>query len=170
LPQFAYQLHLASGEVEKSVNDEKSIRQFLKGMYGGKGPDGEIVFEPEKGVLLENLEKVGDNRLLNGEVSDDLSLFVRGERRSFIQSVWKKAISHVGTRVSMLDDVPARDRETAAQRECCHIQCHLNKRRERNQKVGFARHQHDPVYGSYRDRPHCVVSERASDTEQAMVC
>jgi hypothetical protein len=119
-------LHLASGEVEKTVNDEKSIRQFLKGMYGGKGPDGEIVFEPEKGVLLENLEKVGDNRLLNGEVSDDLSFFVRRERRSSIQSVWKKAISHAGTRVSMLDDVPARDGETAAQQECCHIRCHLH--------------------------------------------
>jgi hypothetical protein len=139
-------------------------------MYGAKGPDGEIVFEPEKGVLLENLEKVGDNRLLNGEVSDDLSLFVRGERRSFIQSVWKKAISHSGTRVSMLGIVLARDGETAAQRKCYHIRCYLHKRRERNQKIGFARHQHDPVYGSYRDRPHCVVSERASDIEQAMVC
>jgi hypothetical protein len=78
LPQFAYQLHLASGEVEKTINDEKSIRQFLKGMYGGKGPDGEVVFEPEKGVLLKNLEKVGDNRLLNGEVSDDFHYLCEG--------------------------------------------------------------------------------------------
>ena len=77
LPQFAYQLHLASGDVEKSVKDEESIRQFLKGMYGGKGPDGEVVFVPEKGVLPENLSKVGDSRLLNGEVSGDLLTFCR---------------------------------------------------------------------------------------------
>ncbi|CAO2651630.1 Nn.00g042000.m01.CDS01 [Neocucurbitaria sp. VM-36] len=70
LPQFAYQLHLASGEVEKSVKDEQSIRQFLQGMYGGRGPNGELVFNPEKGVLAENLPKVGESALLNGKVLD----------------------------------------------------------------------------------------------------
>jgi hypothetical protein len=68
LPQFAYQLHLASGEVEKVVNDEHSIRQFLKGMYGGRGPNGEIAFDPCKGVLADNLPSIGDSKLLNGKV------------------------------------------------------------------------------------------------------
>ncbi|KAF2125995.1 epoxide hydrolase-like protein [Dothidotthia symphoricarpi CBS 119687] len=68
LPQFAYQLHLASGEVEKSVRDETSIRQFLKGMYGARGPGGEVVFDPAKGVVGENLPLVGESRLLGGEV------------------------------------------------------------------------------------------------------
>ncbi|KAF1357310.1 alpha/beta-hydrolase [Lizonia empirigonia] len=68
LPQFAYQLHLASGEVEKSVKDEQSIRQFLRGMYGARGPNGELAFDPEKGVVAENLPKVGESRVLNGEV------------------------------------------------------------------------------------------------------
>lgn len=68
LPQFAYQLHLASGEVEKIVNDETTIRQFLKGTYGAKGPNGELVFDPEKGIVAENLSKVGESRILNGEV------------------------------------------------------------------------------------------------------
>lgn len=68
LPQFAYQLHLASGEVEKSVNDEASIRQFLKGLYGARGPGGEVAFDPEKGVIKENLPKIGESRILNGEV------------------------------------------------------------------------------------------------------
>jgi soluble epoxide hydrolase/lipid-phosphate phosphatase len=68
LPQFAYQLHLASGEVEKAVDDEQSIRQFLKGMYGGRGPNGEVAFDPCKGVLTENLPVIGDSRLLNGKV------------------------------------------------------------------------------------------------------
>lgn len=70
MPQFAYQLHLASGEVEKSVKDEQSIRQFLRGMYGARGPNGELAFDPEKGVVAENLPKVGESRVLNGEVSE----------------------------------------------------------------------------------------------------
>jgi hypothetical protein len=69
LPQFAYQIHLASGEVEKSVKDEQSIRQFLKGMYGGRGPNGELAFDPCKGLLVENLPGIGDSPLLTGKVS-----------------------------------------------------------------------------------------------------
>lgn len=69
LPQFAYQLHLASGDVEKVVKDEQSIRQFLRGLYGARGPNGELAFDPEKGVIAENLKKVGESRILNGEVS-----------------------------------------------------------------------------------------------------
>ncbi|KAF2015442.1 alpha/beta-hydrolase [Aaosphaeria arxii CBS 175.79] len=70
LPQFGYQIHLASGEVEKSVNDEQSIRQFLKGIYGGRGPNREEPFDPHKGVLVENLPIIGDSRLLNGKILD----------------------------------------------------------------------------------------------------
>ncbi|CAN9314431.1 unnamed protein product [Alternaria alternata] len=70
LPQFAYQIHLASGEVEKIVKDEQSIRQFLKGMYGAKGPKGEIAFDPEKGVLGENLPSIGESKVLNGKYLD----------------------------------------------------------------------------------------------------
>ncbi|KAH8719276.1 Alpha/Beta hydrolase protein [Phaeosphaeriaceae sp. PMI808] len=70
LPQFAYQLHLASGEVEKSVKDETSIRQFLSGLYGARGPNGEVAFEPEKGLLAENLPLIGESKLLNGKVLD----------------------------------------------------------------------------------------------------
>lgn len=68
VPQFAYQMHLASGEVEKVIKDEETIRQFLKGMYGAKGPNGEVVFNPTKGVLSENLAKVGEGVLLKGKV------------------------------------------------------------------------------------------------------
>jgi soluble epoxide hydrolase / lipid-phosphate phosphatase len=75
LPQFAYQLHLASGEVEKSVKDEQSIRQFLRGLYGARGPNGELAFDPEKGVIAENLPLIGESRILNGKVSGVYSLF-----------------------------------------------------------------------------------------------
>jgi len=80
LPQFAYQMHLASGEVEKSVKDEQSIRQFLKGMYGGRGPNGELAFVPEKGVIPENLPTIGESRILNGRVSVNF-LDLRLERK-----------------------------------------------------------------------------------------
>lgn len=69
MPQFGYQLHLASGEVEKSVNSDETIRQFLKGLYGGRGPNGEEAFDPMKGVLVENLPKIGESKILSGEVS-----------------------------------------------------------------------------------------------------
>jgi soluble epoxide hydrolase/lipid-phosphate phosphatase len=75
LPQFAYQLHLASGEVEKSVKDEQSIRQFLRGMYGARGSSGELAFDPEKGVLAENLPLIGESRILNGKVSSISIIF-----------------------------------------------------------------------------------------------
>jgi len=70
LPQFGYQIHLASGEVEKIVKDETAIRQFLRGMYGAKGPNREEAFDPIKGVVEENLPKIGESRILNGKILD----------------------------------------------------------------------------------------------------
>jgi soluble epoxide hydrolase / lipid-phosphate phosphatase len=67
-PQFGYQLHLASGEVEKKIQSRDDIRQFLKGMYGGRGPNREVIFDPQKGILFENLHKVGNTRLLSEKV------------------------------------------------------------------------------------------------------
>ena len=69
LPNFKYQLQLASGEVEKHVNDRKTIKQFLNGMYGGRGPKGEVVFTTEKGVLFENLAAIGQSPLVSPEVT-----------------------------------------------------------------------------------------------------
>jgi hypothetical protein len=69
LPQFGYQIHLASGDVEKTVKDEQSIRQFLKALYGARGPNGEVGFDPIKGILVENLPLIGESRILNGKVS-----------------------------------------------------------------------------------------------------
>ncbi|MCJ1291739.1 hypothetical protein MMC34_003284 [Xylographa carneopallida] len=64
LPQFGYQIHLASGEVEKVIVSREQIRQFLNGMYGGHGPNGEILFNPKKGVIPENLPNIGPSPLL----------------------------------------------------------------------------------------------------------
>jgi hypothetical protein len=95
LPQFAYQLHLASGEVEKSVKDEQSIRQFLRGLYGARGPNGELAFDPEKGVIAENLPLIGESRILNGKVSGVYSFF--SSRKSIRGSKQKVHVDHAKT-------------------------------------------------------------------------
>ena len=68
LPNFAYQLQLGSGIVEKHVQSKAEIKAFLNGMYGGRGPDGEAGFDVSKGVLLENLGKLGKTPLLGEEM------------------------------------------------------------------------------------------------------
>jgi soluble epoxide hydrolase / lipid-phosphate phosphatase len=75
-PQFGYQLHLESGEVEKRITSKQDIRQFLSGMYGGRGPNRELLFSPEKGILFENLAKIGPSPLITDKVclrQDDTS-------------------------------------------------------------------------------------------------
>lgn len=66
-PQFGYQIHLAGQEVEARIRSKDEIRRFLNGMYGARGPNRESLFSPEKGLLFENLEKVGKTRLLSDE-------------------------------------------------------------------------------------------------------
>jgi len=70
LPQFGYQLHLASPEVEAAIQTKERMRQFLNGTYGGKGPNGEVLFDPAKGVLFENLPKVGKSKLFSDKEMD----------------------------------------------------------------------------------------------------
>jgi hypothetical protein len=101
LPQFGYQLHLASGEVEKSVKDEQSIRQFLRGLYGARGPNGELVFDPEKGILAENLPVISESRILNGKVSDtsyslkteSVSIYEEGNVKCLLKRFGSEAIA-----------------------------------------------------------------------------
>ena len=68
LPQFQYQIQLASGEVEKIINNHDTMRNFFKAMYGGRGPNGEKGFNVYKGVIEEDLSKMGDPPLLGPKV------------------------------------------------------------------------------------------------------
>ena len=53
LPNFGYQLHFASGELETACgNHPTGIRQFLMNMYGARTPKGEFAFSSENGVDL----------------------------------------------------------------------------------------------------------------------
>lgn len=68
VPNFGYQIQLASGTVEEAIRTKQQIKKFLSAMYGGKGPDGEVGFDVRKGVVFENLERVGRSRLMSEEM------------------------------------------------------------------------------------------------------
>jgi soluble epoxide hydrolase / lipid-phosphate phosphatase len=69
LPNLAYQLQLASGVVEEKIRQlgPDGIRMFLNAAYGGRGPNNEVGFEAEKGLLFENLPLLRPTRLLEPE-------------------------------------------------------------------------------------------------------
>ncbi|KAF9872621.1 hypothetical protein CkaCkLH20_09800 [Colletotrichum karsti] len=64
---FKYQLQLRGPDVADRLTAPADIRQFLQGIYGGKGPDGELVFTTQEGVVFENIGKIGPTPLLSEE-------------------------------------------------------------------------------------------------------
>lgn len=68
LPNFKYQLQLASGDIEKVIHSRDQLRQFLNALYGGKGPNGELGFTAREGLLVENLPKLGPSRIISEKV------------------------------------------------------------------------------------------------------
>lgn len=77
VPNFAYQMHFASGEVEEVVQGREMIRGFLNALYGARclGADdgtgkGEAAFEATGKVKLDLLSRMGKNKLLSDEEMD----------------------------------------------------------------------------------------------------
>lgn len=69
-PQFGYQIHLASGDVEANINTPEKIREFLSGIYGGRSPAGKPCFNPRTGIVYESLPGTGKSPLFSDPVSD----------------------------------------------------------------------------------------------------
>ncbi|KAK6209645.1 hypothetical protein QIS74_11229 [Colletotrichum tabaci] len=67
LTNFKYQLQLRGPEVEEKLTKPEDIRQFLQGIYGGRGANGELAFNTDRGVLFENIGKIGPTPLLSEE-------------------------------------------------------------------------------------------------------
>lgn len=67
LPNFAYQLKLAGGQLKGLVSREE-VRQFLNAIYGGQGPNNEVGFNIQHGCLLENLPILRPTRLVSEPV------------------------------------------------------------------------------------------------------
>lgn len=59
LPQFGYQLQFGSedGKLERVVKDEKTMRKFLLGMYGGRPSSGTKFMSPITGIDLKQVEE-----------------------------------------------------------------------------------------------------------------
>ncbi|MCJ1451175.1 hypothetical protein MMC28_001510 [Mycoblastus sanguinarius] len=70
LPQFRYQIQLASGKVEERIQSKEQVKTFLNALYGGKGPNGEIGFDVRKGALFYNLPKLKNTSLMSEEMLD----------------------------------------------------------------------------------------------------
>lgn len=67
---FKYQQHFESGEIEEAIQSRNEIRQFLTGMYGGRGPNREIGMRTDDRVYLEHLHKLAPSILLTKKVRD----------------------------------------------------------------------------------------------------
>ena len=65
LPNFKYQLQLKGPDVEANIVGEEKLRQFLNGMYGGIGSNGEKAFSVAHGVYFDNLSKLNSTQLLD---------------------------------------------------------------------------------------------------------
>jgi pimeloyl-ACP methyl ester carboxylesterase len=91
LPNFAYQIQLASGTVEQRLQAmattnkdaaqgaQAAIRLFLNAMYGGHGPNREVGFVAEQGLLFDNWPLLGPTPLLTPE---ELDYYVQAYARS----------------------------------------------------------------------------------------
>ncbi|KAK5946351.1 hypothetical protein PMZ80_000493 [Knufia obscura] len=75
IPNFAYQLHFASGEIEEAVQSPSEIRSFLNSLYGARtvtadGSRGGSAFDANGRVALDLLPKMGKSKLLSDEEMD----------------------------------------------------------------------------------------------------
>ena len=65
LPNFGYQLQLASGAVEDKVKTKDEIRYFLNGLYGGTSPYKERAVDVRQGINLDVLPRLQPTKLLD---------------------------------------------------------------------------------------------------------
>lgn len=70
LTNFRYQLQLAGPDVENTLTTGKLIWQFLNGIFGGVGPNGEMAFTTKDGVIFDNLALLGPSPLFTKEEVD----------------------------------------------------------------------------------------------------
>lgn len=68
MPDWNYQIRLASGEVEKRIKSQEQIRQFLNAVYGARGAGGEVGFSLSEGPLYDVMPRLGRTGLMGEEV------------------------------------------------------------------------------------------------------
>ncbi|KAI5863164.1 epoxide hydrolase [Durotheca rogersii] len=71
MPNFRYQLQLASPVAENIVNKSpESLRGFINGAFGGVTADGKPMFSTQIGVIEENVEKILPSKLIDQKIAD----------------------------------------------------------------------------------------------------
>ncbi|KAL8717308.1 MAG: hypothetical protein Q9225_005440 [Loekoesia sp. 1 TL-2023] len=70
LPNFGYQLQLASGQLENVIQSREQIKQMLNSLYGGRTSNGEPGFDVEHGVYLDRLPHLNHTPLVSKETLD----------------------------------------------------------------------------------------------------
>jgi pimeloyl-ACP methyl ester carboxylesterase len=94
LPNFGYQLHFASGELETECATPHTIRQFLMNLYGARTPDGTFAFSAEKGIDIPRQRQLTTpSRILS---EDELSYYVQEYSRHGIRGPlnWYRTQEH----------------------------------------------------------------------------
>lgn len=69
LPQFQYQLHLASGEIEENIKSREEVKHFVNSLYGARREDGTPGFDVRKGADFAVIKsgKLVRTSLMNAE-------------------------------------------------------------------------------------------------------
>ncbi|OCT53632.1 epoxide hydrolase [Cladophialophora carrionii] len=71
LPNFGYQAHFASGEIEEAVKSKAEIRNFLNNLFGARTADTrEVAFDATVGIDLAKQARIGKTKLLTDEEMD----------------------------------------------------------------------------------------------------
>ncbi|ROW12116.1 hypothetical protein VMCG_00756 [Cytospora schulzeri] len=105
LPNFRYQIQLASPDVEREIgSDPDKIRGLLSGMYGGLGPEGERVFTTDHGVHFDQLSRMGKSPLLDEEeIEFYVSQYARNGMRGPVNWYRTRKINFEEERVLLKD-------------------------------------------------------------------
>ncbi|KAI4260997.1 MAG: hypothetical protein L6R42_003800 [Xanthoria sp. 1 TBL-2021] len=70
VPNFGYQLQLASGQLEEVIRSREQIRQLLNGLYGGMTSEGLPGFDVKTGVHLDRLPQLRHTKLMSKRLLD----------------------------------------------------------------------------------------------------
>jgi soluble epoxide hydrolase/lipid-phosphate phosphatase len=71
LPNFRYQLQIASGKTEEIVaKSPERVRGFVNGLFGGTTPEGKPVFSTDLGLIEETIDSIAQSPLMSKEMTD----------------------------------------------------------------------------------------------------
>lgn len=70
LPNFGYQIQLASGQLEEAIQSRDQIRQLLNSLYGGMTASGLPGFDVKTGVHLDRLAQLDHTKLVSERMLD----------------------------------------------------------------------------------------------------